>query len=107
MKKIAMIAVGPYTTATILVSVLGLPQSRERGISAGEMRTRMKLADKVEAAEGGNKALLLEDADYEMLKGIVENHQFALANKELLKVLDGILTAETVTVAEVANDKAA
>lgn len=64
-----------------------------QGVQFAEMRRRNKVLDAVEDAEKDNAPLNLEDADYSLVKGIVENFNFGVCNKSLENIIAGIVEA--------------
>lgn len=85
MKTIKLENHGPYKTAEIIRVVT---EKAPDGVTVSEMRRRIRILD---ALDGGKDSIELEDADHEMLQHIVNKFPFAVANKELLAVIDGIV----------------
>ena len=88
MKTIDLKEAGQIKTKDIIALVIGNAPPGSAGVRPAEMRQRVRILD---ALEGANGELKLEDADYGLLKTTVEQFPFAVANKDLLAVLDGIL----------------
>lgn len=87
MPKITFIERAPFDTKALLLNVLG---GSRLGMTLGDMRRRLALMDRIEAANG---ELELERDDHELIKGIVETSPiFAIVDRRLVEVADSILT---------------
>jgi nicotinamide riboside kinase len=82
-KTVKLITGGTYNSKSVLVEVLSLPV---QGCNIADMRKRMRVMDAIEKAEGDD--VTLEDADYELLKGVFHANQFRLVHKDLLAIAD-------------------
>lgn len=72
-----------FSSQRVLVEVLSLPP---QGCNIAEMRRRIRVMDAIEAAQGDE--MTLEDADYDLLKGVFHANQFRLVHKDLLAIAD-------------------
>ena len=90
MKVIQMTVRDRFPTNLVLSEIVQQAPA-ERGVNIGEMRTRLKLLDKIEAANG---SLTLEDSEYQSLRALAEQFQFALVHKELLEAVDDVMQAK-------------
>jgi hypothetical protein len=82
-KTIKLIEGETFSSKRVLVEVMSLPP---QGCNIAEMRKRMRVMDAIEAAQGDE--VTLEDADYDLLKGVFNTNQFRLVHKELLAIAD-------------------
>lgn len=76
-----------FTSKRTFTEVLSLPP---QGMNVGEMRRRMKVMDKIEAATG--EVLTLEDAEYDIIKSAFQTFPFRLGHKDLVAIDDTINT---------------
>lgn len=90
MKAVELKEFGQFKVKDVITTMVGAPAA---GNKAAEMRQRVRILD---AVEGAKDLLVLEDADYSLLKDITENFPFAIANKDLLAVLDTIINFKSV-----------
>jgi hypothetical protein len=88
MKKIEFTKIGVYDTQTVMLSTLRVPG---RGMDLEEMRRRCKVLEKLEKANGH---LLLEDADFDVVKQALATNSYGMANIELLAIIDAILASK-------------
>lgn len=63
-----------------------------KGMDIAEMRSRIRVLDKLEAAED---SLELEDADYNVLQTAIQGNQWGVADKGLLQIIDDVLSPGT------------
>jgi hypothetical protein len=82
-KTIKLIEGETFSSKRVLVEVMSLPPM---GCNIADMRKRMRVMDAIEAAQGDE--VTLEDADYDLLKGVFHSNQFRLVHKELLAIAD-------------------
>jgi hypothetical protein len=82
-KIIKLIEGETFSSKRVLVEVMSLPPM---GCNIADMRKRMRVMDAIEAAQGDE--VTLEDADYDLLKGVFHANQFRLVHKELLAIAD-------------------
>lgn len=66
----------------LLAEIVNTPTDK---INIAQMRERIKLLDKIEAAES---VLDLEDAELDTLKSLVENFQFGIVSKHVLRLCE-------------------
>ncbi len=89
MKVIPLQDKGPYKAKEVFTTVLaGHPNG---AMDVDNMRKRIKLMDKLDAANG---SWHLEDAEHEFFVTAVKNFPFAIANRDLLSIIDGVLGAK-------------
>ena len=72
-----------FSSKRTLVEVLSLPP---QGCNINDMRKRMKVMDAIEAADG---EVVLEDADFDLLKGCFNSFPFRLVHKDIVAIGDG------------------
>ncbi len=82
------------TYREILKEAINRPMNAQRGFDAEDMRSSVKLLDKLEAA---NSTFDLEDAEWEIVKKKVNDFPFAIADKELVKFIDAVNEAPEVS----------
>src|SRR5262245_24433224 len=70
-KTIRLIEGDTFNSKRVLIEVLSLPP---QGCTIADMRKRMRVMDAIEAAAGDE--VTLEDADYDLLKGVFNSNQF-------------------------------
>lgn len=78
-----------FTTAKLIKQVC---ETSMQGMNITQMRSRIRVLDAVEAA--GESDILLEDADFSVMTEAINAMQWALADRNLLAVIDGILNAK-------------
>ena len=88
MKTIKLIEIEDFGKSRDLIKTM-LETPQQQGLMLKDIRTRCSLIDKLEATSGDE--WMLEDAEWDMLRGIVEAFRFAKADRQLLKILDLIL----------------
>lgn len=91
MKRIVLRAGGEHGSLSVLRLVAG--HSPQRAITIEEIRRRVRILDALDAADA---ELLLEDADAEVLVRALEGFPWNMASRELLEIIDDVLTAEEV-----------
>jgi hypothetical protein len=89
MKRIEQKKEGDFTTAKLLQQVC---ETSINGMNLTQMRSRIRVLDAVEAAGDGD--IMLEDADFNTLSEAINSQQWALAKKQLLVIIDGVLEAK-------------
>lgn len=93
MKVIELKTVGDHSTFVIVQNICsGSPQ----GMNLTQMRSRIRILDALEAAKDA-KDFRIEDADYSTLVEALNSTQWAIAHRDLLVVVDGILNAPDAT----------
>jgi hypothetical protein len=85
----------PLSGHTREVLDIVLENSPTAGIGLDEMRTRVSLKDQLEAAKG--EEFLVEEADFKLISMSVKNFPWNKATKELVKTLESIVDAESVS----------
>jgi hypothetical protein len=90
-KTIKLIEGEIFSSKRVLIEVLSLPP---QGCNIADMRKRMRVMDAIEAApfdkSSGVGELTLEDADYDLLRGVFHANQFRLVHKDLLAIADSL-----------------
>lgn len=76
-------------TTEIISTVISRPS---QGASVAAIRTGVRLLDAIEKV-GESKELLLEDADHAALVSAVNGFTFGMVSKDLLAIIDDIVTA--------------
>ena len=91
MSKIIPLSIksGPYASKGLLTQVASL--SPEKPINVAEMRTRVRIIDAIENADGDS--FLLESSEYDLLKAAIQVFPFNVANKPILQIIDDVLNA--------------
>lgn len=72
-------------------------QDPQRGLSVSDIRTAVKIIDKIDAAE---EQLLLEEAEYQFVKSKVAAMSFIVAHKNIVEFVDDIENAPEVDTGE-------
>ena len=78
-----------------MINALSSPVGGQREIGVADMRTAIKIMDKIEAANG---RVHLEDAEYQFLNDRVQNMKWTLAHKHIMQFIDDIAQAPTVEI---------
>lgn len=93
MKVVPLQDRGNFKAVDVIRQIVKAP-GRE-GINYDEMNKRCRVLDALDAAEKNSKTVLeLEDADYQTLAGTLKGFQFAVADRDLLAILDEIKNAK-------------
>lgn len=103
MKLIPIRDDAPFKTLDVLQAVVSQPTPGQ-GINADEMRRRCRLLDALEKAD--TDALLLEDADHELLVRLINDFQFGTAHPKLLAVIDAVVQSKEPETAAAAASEA-
>ena len=91
MKRVPLRDRGQFRAREVLTAMLEQPLPGA-GLTYADMRKRSRLLDAIEASKGSY--VDFEEADYEILKGILEAFPFATAKRELRQILDDIANAK-------------
>lgn len=78
----------------VLKQVLGGAGSS--GINLDQMRRRIRVMDIVEASSSSE--MVLEDADYDVLRGAYNSFQFGVVHRDLISIAASIDAAESVKI---------
>jgi len=78
----------PFNDKSLIKEVVNTPIE---GINIAQMRQRINLLDKLEKA--GDK-LELEDADFDAIKGLIENYKFGIVSRHVLALCEKFLNPE-------------
>ena len=103
MKKIELLEIedekfGEFSYKKHILSMLESPKSKTGGTNYQEMVKIIPTIQKVNDADG---FLLLEDAEWEDLKERAETFGFTINHPVIYDMVDAIVNAETVKIAEV------
>lgn len=82
MKTVILYTGDTFNSKQVFTEILSMPAN---GCSIGDMRKRMKVLDRVEAA---TFEIELEDADFELLKSSFNGNQFRYVHKDLIAIAD-------------------
>jgi|SRR5262245_2667822 len=93
MKRIVLRDRGTFKAREVITAMLETPPPNQ-GITYQEMRKRDRVLDALDAAKG-QSYFDLEDADYSVLKGLLDTFQWATAKRELRKILDDLAEAKS------------
>lgn len=90
MKLIPLPTLGPLSAkGQLLGAVHSVPAD---GLTIGAMRVRLKLADKIAAAEG--ESVILEDPEHDALCAAINCTRWLVVDKDLLAICEGALNAK-------------
>jgi hypothetical protein len=93
MKRIRLVDRGTFKAREVITAMLESPGSGQ-GITYAEMRKRDRVLDALERAK--DKSYFdLEDADYAILRGLLDTFQWATGKRELRAILDEIAEAKS------------
>jgi len=91
MKRILLRDRGPFKAKDVIIGMLESP-GPSGGISYADMRKRDRVLDAIDKNKG--TFLDLEDEDYNVLMGVLNQAQFITAKRELRQILDDISQAK-------------
>ena len=77
-----------------LRTILITPEDRQAGANIDEMRRAIRVLDALDALDEDADVLELEDADYEYLKGRVQNARFGMVHPAIVQFIDDVSTIE-------------
>jgi hypothetical protein len=80
----------PYDTKMIIREVTS---GSSKGMTIAQMRNRIKVLDALDKA-GNSDTIMLEDSEFDALKEAMNEMAWARADRDLLRVIDGILNAD-------------
>lgn len=89
MKSIEQKTLGEFSTAKLIKQVC---ETSINGMNLTQMRSRIRVLDALDAA--GDKPIELEDSDFNTVTEAINGMPWALANRDLLAVIDGILNSK-------------
>lgn len=87
MKSITLTEYTQFKTRTVIKAIIETVNPNGPGLGISQMRSRMKLLDKLDAAAGD---LELEDADHQELLALLREFRFGAVHPELLLITDAI-----------------
>ena len=93
MKYIELIKTGSFSTVETITVVA---KQTQKGITVDEMRLRCRILDAVEKADPTHG--LIEDADHKLLVSLMKTFPFAVADKDLLGIIDAVINAKDAAV---------
>jgi hypothetical protein len=79
-------------TLDILRGVVSHPTPGQGGINAADMRSRCRILDILDKADGDS--LLMEDADHAVMSRLMSSYQFNIAHPLLLQIIDDVVEAK-------------
>ena len=91
MKTIKIENKGKFNAVELIKTAVSVSSS---GMSLDQMRGRIRVLDAIDAMREGETRLILEDADYTALSEAINAQPWAIADRDLLAVIDNILTPE-------------
>jgi regulator of extracellular matrix RemA (YlzA/DUF370 family) len=86
MKTIQLVNSGSIRAAEVIAAAVS---TSTQGIRVDEIRRRVRILDAVDGKTEG--PVELEDADHQKLVEIINSYPFAIASRDLLAVIDGIV----------------
>lgn len=92
MKSIKFTEYETFKTRDVIRTIIEIVPPKSGGVSAQEMRSRIRLLDRLDAATGDT--LELEDADHARLVHILSEFKFGVVHRELSTIIDAIETAQ-------------
>jgi hypothetical protein len=81
-----------YDIRATLIALLS-NASAGGGLTVSDVHRRIRILDTIEQA---SNYVDLEDADFEYLKSVVDNSEFLVADRHVMKLFDALEGAETV-----------
>lgn len=90
MKEVKFKIDGIWKTHMVMYQCLNKPG---RAIDLDEMRRRCKVLEKLDKAANAS-SVLLEDAEFEVVKNALTTNPWGVAEPELLKVVDDIMASK-------------
>lgn len=97
MRKIELKTDNGLVYRDLLKSIATAPMGGRQGLQLSEVRDAMKVADKLDAANG---SLLLEEDEWRFLRDRVEAAPYTAADQRILDFADSVLNAPTIEVQE-------
>lgn len=82
------------STPGLLALVAAKGDHQQGGILVDEVRQRVRILDALNAQDENGPGLLLEDADHDLLKRLINQFPFGMANADLLRIIDDVLDAK-------------
>lgn len=94
LKKFAEPVAGMPHYSAILKLVVNMPLNPQRGFDAEEMRRTLHILDKIDEADD---AVMLEDAEWTLVKNKLSRFPFAIAHRDLLAFIDDVNEAPEIS----------
>lgn len=96
MRSITLIATPKFSAIEVLRQVAQAPSGggAKGGVTVDQMRKDIRLLDAIDAAQ--DDTLQLEDADWAHLVEKLKAFPFAVSDRDLLALCDGVINAEQV-----------
>jgi hypothetical protein len=91
MKVVPLRTLERINTRDLLKTVLSV--SPDKAIDVNDMRLRIKILDKLEAAPAEAESFNLEDAEQTRLKAIMETFPWNSADRGVLQIIDDVIGA--------------
>jgi len=92
MKRIMLRDRGTFKARDVITTMLEMPP-QNTGVTYAEIRKRDRVLDTLDRFKD-ERYVDLEDADYDVLNGILQTFPFATAKRELRQILDDIANAK-------------
>lgn len=90
MKSVALPDFATFKTRDVIRQIIEAVPPQSGGIGLADMRHRLKLLDKLDAAD---ETLWLEDAEHEALVRLLHGFPFGVVHPELARIADAIENA--------------
>ena len=84
--------------------LIGLISNPADGMNLAQMRNIEKVFDKLDAASCPG-SILLEDAEHKTLKDVLEKAVFKVFNKDIKRMIESVIAAETVNIELLKDNK--
>lgn len=91
MKTIRIKTEGKFKTTDVIKGAVG---QAPNGMNLTQMRSRIRVLDAIDKLKSGDKTLSLEDSDFNTLTEAINSQPWAIADRQLLAVIEGILAPE-------------
>lgn len=98
--KLGKFKIGKGPEQSVLEQLVGLvsstpkdPQNPQQGFDFKEIRERGKVCDALESAGPDVEEVVIEDAQYDKLKEIIEKAPYGSADRGILTIINNVLDA--------------
>lgn len=92
MKRITIRNGDNVKSVDIFRNVLSVNQ---QGMSIDDIRKRIRILDVIDELDESDTFMDLEDLDYLTLKNAIQTQKWVIADRNLLRIIDDVLEAET------------
>jgi hypothetical protein len=99
MKYVRLRLDDPQLNTLVILRVVANTQEPNKGITAEEMRSRIRLLDALDQANGKEPSptyLRFEDSDFNLLQKLMKTTQFAIVDRRIVEVADDVAGALSV-----------